>query len=152
MLLRKMLKLKQALERLELDIQEWRDHWGPTKSSSKSIERCSKCQGFGHAMSDCPNKEFDGSPSMNNIHGSQGSPRGSNFMTKVQEISMGMQELHFDSTGFTSRIRPGFVHLIAWPSRGYNGAAGSWGLSSRCELSNKTNCKSFGGHLTPQIS
>ena len=27
-------------------------------SSSTSIKRCSKCQGFGHAPSDCPNKEF----------------------------------------------------------------------------------------------
>jgi len=60
---------------------------------------------------------------------------------------------HFQpSSCFQPVHKPGFEHHVTWLSNGYDWVAGGLGLSLRCSLSNKTNCKSFGGRLIPQIS
>ena len=80
----------------------------------------------------------------------QGGPKQSNSMAKVQKTCLVWLSHFQPSSCFQPVHKPGFVHLITWPSNGYDWDAG--GLSLRCVVSNKTSYKSFGGHLLSQIS
>ena len=89
---------------------------------------------------------------MSMISSPQEGPKGSSFIGKMQEINQTCQENILFTHGFRSVHKPGFVHVISWPSSRHEWVAGGLNLSSGHALSNKTNCRSFGGRLPPQIS
>jgi len=82
----------------------------------------------------------------------QGGPRQSNSMAKVQKTCLVCLSHFQPSSCFQPVHKPGFEHHVTWLSNGYDWVTGGLSLSLRCALSNKTNCKSFGGRLIPQIS
>jgi hypothetical protein len=53
---------------------------------------------------------------------------------------------------FEPEHKPGFVHLFSDTSYGFRKDTISLPYSSRCDLSNGTSFKSFGGHLVDQLS
>lgn len=95
---------------------------------------------------------YDGGPSMSMISSPQEGPKGSSLIGRLQEITQTCQENILFTHGFRSVHKPGFVHVISWPSSRHERVAGGLTVSSGHALSNKTNCRSFGGRLPPQIS